>query len=257
MNKKRISLTILLTVAVITCFVGCGKKEPGTIISEKEIDISELIAENETNEDEAALDETQEEESGEHVISFECMDEIREADPASGLVQIDDMIFQYGCKVSEAIEIIENSQSSFEYYNDYNEDELVTPNGIPVLITLLKGNDHYFGLLAENMADETITLKDCTVTRIEAYKASKGNVFCAGFDDKNSNIITYDYIKDLMGDYEIIKEFTESESSNNLDIRQISLVYLVPFEISPDGNLRIEYVFASDTGELKTFKISD
>ena len=105
------------------------------------------------------------------------------------------------------------------------------------------------------MGDETITLKDCTVTRIETYKASKGNIFCAGFDDKDSNIITYDYIKEFMGNYEIIKESTESESPNNLDIRQICLVYLVPFEISPEGNLRIEYVFASDTGELKTFKI--
>lgn len=257
MSGKRISLTILLAVVIITCFIGCGKKEPGTIVSEKEIDISELIAENKTDEDEEALDEVQEEESEEQVVSFECMDEIKEASPESGLVQIDDMIFQYGCKMSEAIEIIENSQSSFEYNNDYNEDELVTPNGIPVFITFLKGNDHYFGLLAENMGDETITLKDCTVTRIETYKASKGNVFCAGFDDKDSNIITYDYIKGLMGNYEIIKEFTESESSNNLDIRQISLVYLVPFETSPEGNLRIEYVFASDTGELKTFKISD
>ena len=42
------------------------------------------------------------------------MEEIKEASPESGLVQVDDMILQYGCKVSDVIENIENSNSSFE-----------------------------------------------------------------------------------------------------------------------------------------------
>lgn len=254
MNKRRILLSIMLIT--IIALAGCGKKEsePKTI-AQGEIDLSELEEDilEEAEENEEDVEEVQEEQ----VISYECMEEIKEASPDSGLVQIDDMLLQYGCKMSEAIDIIENSQSFFEYYDDYNENELVISNGIPIHITFLKDDDYYFALLAENLSNETISLKDCTVTRIATHKASKGNVFYAGFNDENSNIVTYDYIKKLMNNYQIITEATESESSNNLDIRQIVVLYTVPSEISTEGNLRVEYVFDSDTGELKTFKISD
>lgn len=257
MSGKRISLTILLAVAIITCFVGCGKKEPGTIISEKEIDISELISENETDENEQALDEVQEEEPEEQVVSFECMDEIKEASPESGLVQIDDMIFQYGCKMSEAIEIIENSQSSFQYQDGYvyNENELVLSDGY-VNIVFLKGTDFYFQFQVRNLTGETAHLKDCNVVRIITEKSSKGNVFYAGFNDEGDNAVTYDYVKNVaMKDYEMEREITESDPAN-LQKKYINILYIMPNSASETGEMWLYFVFESDTGELSRLKLN-
>ncbi len=252
MIKRRISSIILLTVIVITYVVGCGKKEPGTTIAEGEIDISELIAENETKDNEEILNETQEENLEEQAISYECMDKIREADPGSGLVQIDDMLFQYGCKVSEAIEVVENSQSSFTYYHDYNENELVISNDL-IQIIFLKDNDWYFEFGASNLTDETVCLKDCIITRIIAYKDSKGNAFYAGFNEENDNMITYDYVKNLMEDYKIIQENSFYDSD---DERCINVAYIIPSNISKTDQLWVYFIFESDTGELKRFVVN-
>lgn len=250
MNKRRILLSVILITAI--ALVGCSQKDPEPrTIAKGEIDLSELGTEDVTEEIEEN-EETIEEIPEEQVISYECMNEIKEASPDSGLVQIDDMLFQYGCKMSEAMEIIERSQSTFDYV--YNENELVLSNGF-VNIDFRKGNEFYFRLLAKNLTDETISLKDCVVVRIKTEKVAKGNVFYAGFNDENSNVVTYAYIKNLMNDYKIIAESTVSESANHLDIKQIEVLYLVPSELSSKGKLRVEYIFDSGTGELKAFCI--
>lgn len=67
-----------------------------------------------------------------------------------------------------------------------------------------------------------------------------------------------DYIKSLMNNYEIIMEASEVDSwEGDVAIRQINLTYSIPSELSIEGILRMEFIFESDTGELKTIKISD
>lgn len=238
---RRRTKALLITVAMILWLTGCGKKE-SAVISESKTNNSNLSME------EDVLDETPEEQ----IVTFECMNEIKEASPESGLIQIYDMLFQYGCKVSEAIEIIENSQNKFEYYHDYNENELILPGDYSEQIILIKDNDWYFQFQGKNLSDETIPLKDCTVTWIKTERASKGNVFYAGSFDENSEAVMYDYIKKVMNNYEIIMETTEYDSDQN---KQINILYFVPSEIVPEGHFRINFVFEV-TGELKTFKIS-
>lgn len=253
MRKKIYELSLIITI--LMCAVGCGKKESDTV-AKGEISISDLTVDNEIDDDVENFEKDVEENFDKQVILFGCKEEIRNADPENGYVQIDDMIFQYGSKVSDVIYTVNSSECDYTYYKNYNEDELVVSNNY-VEIIFLKGDERYFKLLAKNATDETISLKDCIVTKISSYKASKGNVFYSGFNDESSNIVTYDYIKNIMKDYEIIQESTESESSSNLDIKQINLLYFVPSETSLSGYFRINFIFESDTGELKTFEIID
>lgn len=53
-------------------------------------------------------------------------------------------------------------------------------------------------------------------------------------------------------------EASEVDSwEGDVAIRQINLTYSIPSELSIEGILRMEFIFESDTGELKTIKISD
>lgn len=230
--------------------IGCKKNQPDNL----ETTVTEEPSNSEIPED--VDDNVESEDVEEESISFECMEEIKEASPESGMVQIDDMILQYGCKVSDVIDIIEDSQSAF-VTEDYKENELVA-SSYPILIVYKKNEENYFGIVAENTSKETKSLKECTVTRIDSYNASKGNVFIAGFNGENNGIITYDFIKNLMSNYEVIMEASEIDSwEGDAAIRQINLTYSVPSDLSVEGILRMEFIFESDTGELKTFKISD
>ena len=118
--KKRntVIIDILLFMLVIN-LIGCKKEQPENL----EVAVTEETSNSEIPEN--IEDNAENEDLEEEPISFECLEEIKEASPESGLVQVDDMILQYGCKVSDVIEVIENSKSSFEYLNDYNENELV------------------------------------------------------------------------------------------------------------------------------------
>ncbi len=108
MKKRNTVIIAILLFMLVINLIGCKKEQPEnlkTAVTEEtsHSEISENIednVENENLEDELKF--------------FECMEEIKEASPESGLVQVDDMILQYGCKVSDVIENIENSNSSFE-----------------------------------------------------------------------------------------------------------------------------------------------
>ena len=63
----------------------------------------------------------------------------------------------------------------------------------------------------------------------------------------------YDYIKEIMSDYEIINERSETDADNN---RQIITTYFVSSDVSPKGHFRIHFIFESTTGELKELEIS-
>lgn len=242
MKRKSIAIITILLFMLGINLIGCKKDQADNleVAATPEPSNSEIPEDVEDN----VENENLEEES----ISFECMEEIKEASPESGLVQVDDMLLQYGSKVSDVIDIIENSQSAF-VTEDYNENELVASN-YPILIVYKKNGENYFGIVAENTSKETIPLKDCAITRIDSYNASKGNVFNAGFNGENNGIITYDFIKNLMDDYEVIMEASEVGTwEGNVAIRQINLTYSVPSELSIEGILRMEFIFESDTGD--------
>lgn len=249
MNKRRILLSVILITAIV--LVGCSQKDPEPrTIAKGQIDLSELGTEDatgEAEENEEAIEEIPEEQ----VVSYECMEEIKEASPDSGLVQIDDVIIEYGCKISEMMEKIENSQSIFGYYDDYtyNENELVLSND-SVDMLFAKDGDFYFQIQARNLTDETISLKDCVVGRIITEESAKGNIFYAGFNAEGDNAITYDYVKNVvMKDYKLESEISELDSGN-IHKKYIKMYYVMPYADSKSGELWLYFVFDSDTGEL-------
>lgn len=186
------------------------------------------------------------------IHAFECKEEIKNASPEDGLVQIDDMLFRYGSSVSEAIEMIESSTENYTFKNPYNENELVPAADPVVQIILLKNDDWYFELVANNLTEETISLKDCIITRITAYGASKGNVYYAGFNTDNE-MITYNDVKEIMKNYEVVREQSEY---NNKGEKFICVEYDISSELGRDGMLYVFFVFESGTGEFDAFSIN-
>lgn len=240
--KKIIIFFILLIM--VTDIVGCAQKK-------EEISSNEnVVTEEQENNDNVEIEETDISISTE-AAHFDCMEEIKNASPEDGLVQIDDMLFQYGFKVSEALKVIEESKENYEFKMDCNENELVAPHDY-IQVILLKDSDWYFELGADNSTDETIPLKDCLVENITAYRASKGNVYYAGFREDNDGAITYEYVKEAMKDCEIVEERSVYDNDGK---RFLSVAYSIPSELSPWGKLYIYFSFESDTGELTAFKM--
>lgn len=249
MKRKSIAIITILLFMLGINLTGCKKDQADNL----ETTVTEEPSNSEIPED---VDDNVESKSvEEEPISFECMEEIKEASPESGMVQIDDMILQYGCKVSDVIEIIENSKSSFEYLNNYNENELVI-QGDSADIILIKNNNWYLSLQARNLTDETIALKDCIVGRIITEKAAKGNVFYSGFNENMGDIPTYEYIKnDVMKGYEVSYEFTEHDEHDNLK-KYIAEVYILPSNLSETGEIWLYFVIEADTGELRSISMN-
>lgn len=241
--KKTIMLFIVLILVI--GIVGCMQEKEETTSN---VNVEKEEQENEENiEIEAEADMFISDEKN----HYACMEDIKNASPESGLVQIDDMIFQYGASVSEAIEIIKGSKENYEFKMDYNESELVAP-GDHTQIILLKDSDWYFELGVSNSTDETIQLKDCSVKNITAYGTSKGNIYYAGFNEDNDGAITYNYVKESMNDYEVLQE---SSAYNSAGDKFLYVVYSIPSELTQSGRIYIFFVFESDTGELAAFMI--
>lgn len=241
MSKKTI---IILTVAIfMALFSGCGQKE-NELLSDDQTEIEDYSS----NDPEIETDVPVTNEKN----HYECMEEIKNASPESGFVQIDDMLFRYRASISEAIEAIKGSSENFTFKNEYNENELVAPNSHGVQIILLKDDDWYFELGAGNLTDETIPLKDCTIMYITAYGASKGNVYYAGFKENDNETITYDYVKEAMKDYEI---FQEKTIYNGAGKKFLNITYEMSSELNQSDKVYVFFVFDSDTNELTAFEI--
>lgn len=241
--KKTIMLFIVLILAV--GIVGCMREKEETVSNVN------VATEEQENEEDIEIEAESDALISDEKNYYKCMEEIKNASPEDVLVQIDDMIFQYGSSVSEAIEIIEGSKGNYEFKVDYNENELVAP-GDPAQIILLKDSDWYFELGVSNSTDETIQLKDCSVINITAYGASKGNIYYAGFKEDNDGAITYNYVKESMKDYEV---FQESSVYDNAGDKFLYVAYSIPFQLTQTGRIYIFFVFESDTGELVAFEI--
>lgn len=237
MKKVKVMATAL--IAMLTALAtGCGKQADDNTSYKIQVD-TVINRENEENQTEQSNEVIAEE-----PVKFDCMDEIKAASPDSGLVQIDDMLLQYGDKFSNIISVIEQSECTYEA--EYNESSVV-PAGERQTIRFNKNGDLYFMIGTVNRETQTIELKDCIIDFIFACKGSEGNAYYAGF---NSNEMTYTTVKDSMKDYEPEKETFGYDSRNN---KELGVMYAIPFQ---ESEIYIYYIFGSTLNELKTFQIS-
>ncbi|MCM1144601.1 MAG: hypothetical protein NC318_04985 [Blautia sp.] len=245
MNKERLALLLSITM-IIFFLTGCGSKEEVPVDEPMPDTAMELNGEEQNEEaDEQLLPEEPE--------NFECLDEIKNASPDSGMVQIDDMIFQYGAKFSEILEVIEQSECTYTA-DEYDENRLVLHENDWEDVAFRKNDIPYFSFRLINPETETIQLKDCVVSIITAKQASKGNVYYAGF---NGEEMTYDSIKKSIKNYEPDHEYSNYDSDMN---KQIEVLYIIPSDaaskVSPNSQIYVYLLFESDTGDLRALLIS-
>lgn len=162
MRGKKFLIVTLFVFAV--SIAGCGKKgenvdaqtDEETLVS-VEVDLDTIINKDKSLDAEENI-EDQLDETANEPVKFACKDEIKNASPDSGLVQIDDMLFQYGAKFSEINDQIMNSECTYDA-EDYNITSVV-PAGEEVTLRFNKNDDTYFMIRMKNQGTETVELGD-------------------------------------------------------------------------------------------------
>lgn len=252
MKKQKRNTAIICLLVLMVLLTGCGKKEQGKPDAKENDDntIDKMLIDSSTNMDENLKDEKEFEESIEDVIvdepvKFECMDEIKEASPDSGLIQIDDMIIQYGSKFSDIAVAIEHSESIYEV-EEYNVASVV-PAGETLGIRFYKNGKQYFIIRVINCESETVELKDCVLYSISVLDEAIDNAYYAGFI---SNEMNYNTVKDLMKDYKPQKEIFGSDRKGN---KELGVMYTMPFQ---GDEFHIYFIFDGVTNKLITFDLS-
>lgn len=228
---------------------GCGKQEENTDVQANdnantvyEIPVDSII--NRDNDTKSEEVEEADEVIIEEPVKFSYMNEIKNASPESGLIQIDDMLLQYGAKFSDIASVIEQSECNYEA--EYNLSSVVLA-GETLGIRFYKDGKQYFIIGVENRESETIELKDCITYRILAADASMGNVFYAGF---NNDEMTYSTVKDAMGDYEPEKETHGLNAKSN---RELGIRYEIPFQ---ESNMYVYFIFDGISNKLLTIEVT-
>lgn len=242
MSKQRKKATIVCLMMLVALLIGCGKQEKknddNTVVK---VQVDSIINRDENSEDVGE----QEEVIADEVVKFDCMDEIKEASTDSGLIQIDDMIIQYGTKFSEIANVIEQSESSYEA-EEYNVSAAV-PAGETLGIRFYKNNKQYFIIRLINRESETIELKDCALYSISVLDEAIDNAYYAGFTNGEMN---YSTVKDLMKENKFQKEIFGSDAKGN---KELGVMYTVPFQ---EDEFHIYFIFDGVTNELITFELS-
>ena len=246
MKVQKKVIMIMLLIAVLT---GCGKNKDGVEVQENDntnfkVQVDTLIDKENDSKVEEDHAEQVEKETDDEPVKFDCMDEIKNADPDSGLVQIDDMILQYGAKCSEIISVIEQSECVYEA--DYNAHSVV-PAGESVGLRFNKNGESYFMICVENREKETVELNDCITYSIRALNNSMGNAYYVGFGDDE---MTYTTVKEAMKGYEPEKELFGSDSRGN---NELGVLYTVPFQ---EGEAHLYFIFDGISNKLNKFEIT-
>lgn len=248
MRKRKVVMTVI-TVATVLLLTGCGSKKEEATQEPVEVELNVLV-----NNEQKGAEENSSEDDTEIIpdipVKFDCLDEIKAASPDSGLIQIDDMILQYGVTGEELFEVI--AQSECEYTTDYNENQLV-PAGEYEMVRFKKNGENYFSISFKNFGAETTEIKNCIAEGISALNSSKGNAYYAGVYGEP---VTYNSVKESMGDYEPEREFTGHDSRQN---KRLAVLYIIPdsSDIAQRDELYIYFIFDSDTNELSSFWICD
>ena len=243
MQKK---VMILLIATLMVCVSGCGKKESAINQQANDNTVFSMQVDPVIDRDNSSKTSAQSgEEIVEESVKFDCLDVIKSASPDSGLVQIDDMIFQYGVKFSEIANVVEQSECTYEA--EYNVSSVV-PAGETLGIRFYKEEKPYFMICVENFETETVELKECIVYNIRAQNASMGNAYYAGFSDETMNYTT---VKDAIKDYEPEQEIFGSDIHGN---KELGIMYSFPFQ---DNNMFVYFIFDGITNELLQFEIAE
>lgn len=243
MEKK---LAYLLVIIMMLGLIGCGKRDDGADVQASDNTSFKIQVDPIINRDDDSDTEEVDEEIVEEPVKYSCMDEIKTASPDSGLVQIDDMLFQYGSKFSEVASEIEQSECTYEA--EYNVSSVV-PAGEEVGIRFYKEGNQYFTICVENRESETVELNDCVVSSIRALNASMGNAYYAGFSDDE---MTYSNIKVAMKDNEPDKEILGSDYHGN---SELGIKYTFLFE-DQRNEMHVYFIFDGVTNELNKFEIA-
>lgn len=248
-NRKSIKIIFMMLIILL---MGCGNPDDNTDVQKNDdtsfkmqIDTSTIINRNRDSEIDEDSVERLDESIIEEAVKFSCKDEIKAASSDSGLVQIDDMILQYGDKFSEIASVVEQSECVYEA--DYNALSVV-PAGESVGIRFNKNGELYFMICVENREKETVELKDCITYSIRASYGSMGNAYYAGFSDSD---MTYSTVKDAMKGYEPEKEIFGLDARSN---KKLGIMYAVPFQ---EEKMYIYFIFDSITNELTNFEITE
>lgn len=246
MKKRIVIVTMVMLVVLIT---GCGKKEE-TVDAQKDsetlvsVEVDPIINRDKSSNDEEDAEE-QHDETINELVKYDCKDEIKNASPDSGLVQIDDMLFQYGAKFSEINDQIMNSECTYDS-EDYNISSVV-PAGEEVTIRFKKNGDTYFMISMKNQEAETVELGDCIVERILCREDSTKSMYYAGFNDENLN---YNTVKNVMKDYEPDQEIFGSSKRDGS--KELGMMYTLPFQ---EDNIYIYFIFDGVSNELVSFEV--
>lgn len=241
-KQKKRAIVICIMAAMTALLTGCGKQEEknddNTIVK---VQVDSIINKDADSENE----KEQEKMVVEGAVKFDCMDEIKNASPDSGLIQIDDMIIQYGSKFSDIANEIEKSECTYET-EEYNLSSVV-PVGETLGIRFYKNGEQYFIIRLINRESKTIELKDCTLYSISVLNDAMDSSYYAGFSD---NEINYGFIIDLMKDYEPKKEVFGSDAKGN---KELGVMYTIPFK---EDELYIYFILDGVTNKLITFDLS-
>lgn len=242
MSRQKKEVIIICLMIFATLLIGCGKREEKDDNTIVRAQVDSVINKDENVEDEK---EQEREVIVDEPVKFDCMDEIKEASPDSGLIQIDDIIIQYGAKFSEIADAIEKSESTYEA-EEYNVSSFV-PAGETLGIRFYKNSKQYFIIRVINRESETIELKDCVLYSISVLDEAIDNAYYAGF---NNNEMNYSTVKDLMKDNKPKKEIFGSDTKGN---KELGVMYTVPFH---EDELHIYFIFDGVTNKLTTFELS-
>lgn len=244
--QKKIIVMIMLLIVALT---GCGKNKDSAEVQENDnanfkVHVDTLIDKEDDSEVEEDHAEQMEKATVDEPVKFDCMDEIKNADPDSGLVQIDDMILQYGAKFSEIASVVEQSECVYEA--DYNALSVV-PAGESVGIRFNKNGESYLMICVENCERETVELNDCITYSIRALNNSMGNAYYAGFSDDE---MTYTIVKEIMKGYEPEKEIFGSDSQGN---KELGVMYTFPFQ---EDEMHVYFIFDGISNKLNKFEVT-
>lgn len=242
MKKIKVIAAVLITMLTVLA-VGCGKKEDSVDVQADDNTVYKKQVDVVINRDKDLETEEVEEPIIEEPVKFDCMDEIKNARPDSGLIQVDDMLLQYGAKFSEIASVIEQSECNYEA--EYNLSSVV-PAGEELYIQINKDGDRFLMIFVKNREEETIELKDCITAGICAEHAEM-NTYYAGCSNEE---VSYTTVKDSMKDYEPEKEIFGSNAHGN---KELGVRYEIPFQ---ESNMYVYFIFDGITNNLLALEVS-
>lgn len=244
MRKRIVIITMVMLAVSVT---GCGKKVNNEDVQTDNETLVKVEVTPINNKDKSSDDEEEQlDETTNELVKFDCKDEIKNASPDSGLIQIDDMLFRYGAKFSEINDELINSKCTYSS-EEYNLSSIVLA-GEEVTIRFNKNDDTYFMLSMKNQEAETVELGDCIVFSILCREDSTKSIYYAGFNDEELN---YNTVKDAMKDYEPDQEIFGSSKRN--DSKELGVMYTIPFQ---KDDFYIFFIFDGVSNELVSFEVT-